>query len=377
MRRRNFLKVLSGASLATLFRIPGRAMAQGQIQDPAEIDPYFLGSGKLDQNEREQIESYMEYLAQRSVGEKAFVPRGGRPERAPTYRVLYWTGEIGDPNGHFVGPLSIQPMLPRGSTYRMNAQILNLHTHGGDWGGDHDEGTLSVEMRARIRGESLTWLYAQQFQLYGGGSSDIGLEYVAQREGVPVPVSTDEGSVDIRIQLIRHRKKRGSILRNIFRLTARLLPFGNSDIVQSQVERAATSIRVPQMLNEGTAFSQSLFGVTAEEAPLWRSGFTSFGIAEGRSRIALREGIWVVIDETREPDLTGVSLIDAGGRVKLLRDGDELGANYLVLGIECEEGPLPELYGGGGYDGTEPDPNYYDGTEFRERQEKGQDESDN
>jgi len=375
MRRRNFLKVLSGASMAALFRLPGRARAQDQVQGVTEIDPYFLGSGELADDEKQRIESYMDFLARRSAGEDVLAPRGGRPDRAPTYRVLYWTGEIGDPEGRFVGPLSIRPTLPPRSTYRLNAQILHLHTYSGDWGGDHDEGTLSVEMRARIRGESLTWLYAQQFYLYGSGASDIGLEYVAQRSGVPTPVSTDEGSVDIRIQLIRHRKKQGSILGRMFKLTARLLPFGDSEIVTSQLEKAATSIRVPQMLNEGTAFSQSLFGVTAEEAPLWRSGFTSFGIAEGRGRIVIRDGIWVVIDELREPDLTGVSVVDAGGRVKLLRDGQEIDANYLVLGVECEEGALPELYGGGGNGDMDNESNY-DGTEFRERRDKQKNKSD-
>ena len=94
------------------------------------------------------------------------------------------------------------------------------------------------------------------------------------------------------------------------------------------------SIRVPQMLREGVALSQALFAGEATEAPIWRSGFTSYSVSPGGSRLSMGPGLWVVLDTGREVDLTGVKLHDAGGQIVLVRDGQPLDVNYLVLAVE-------------------------------------------
>jgi len=94
------------------------------------------------------------------------------------------------------------------------------------------------------------------------------------------------------------------------------------------------AIRVPQMLREGVAFSQAFFGGMSDEAPIWRSAFNSYGIAQGGSRLGLSPGLWVAMDERRQLDLRGVRLQDVGGRVGLVENGRPLDMNYLVLAFE-------------------------------------------
>jgi hypothetical protein len=357
MKRRNFISTALG-SLAALAFTPIRAISRkdipersssdvGSSQTAQDVDPYFLDSGNLDPEEQEQVETYFDYIDRKSTGKPAVMPRGGRPKRAPNYRFLRWQGELNDPYGKFVGPLSSSAQLPGGLTYRLNAQILGFHAASDDWPGKYNTGTLSIEFRTRIRGESLTWLYAEQFELYEGGYSSLGLEYIGQRDGVPMPICCDESNIDLRIQLMRNQKKEGEgILGKVFKLTTAIIGVGSgeSSPAAGQIANLVPPVRVPQMLQEGIAFSQALFGSTAEEAPLWRSGFTSLGIAEGGSRLAIEPGLWVVMDEARQVDLRNASLEDVGGQIALTVGGRELDVNYLVLAMEIEEGPLPDIY---------------------------------
>jgi hypothetical protein len=357
MKRRNFIRAAAGTLAAVAFT-PIRAIARREATERSssdaassqaveDVDPYFLDSGNLDANEQEQVETYFDYIDKKSTGKPAVMPRGGRPKRAPTYRFLRWQGELNDPSGKFVGPLSSAVQLPGESTYRLNAQILGFHAASDDWPGKYNTGTLSIEFRTRIRGESLTWLYAEQFELYKGGYSSLGLEYIGQRDGVPMPICCDESNIDLRIQLMRNRTEDGgSFLGKVFKLTTNImgLSSGDSNTAAGQIANLVPPVRVPQMVQEGIAFSQALFGSTAEEAPLWRSGFTSLGIAEGGSRLALESGLWVVLDEARQIELRNARLEDVGGQIALTNDSRELDVNYLVLAVEIEEGPLPDIY---------------------------------
>ena len=112
MRRRNFLQALTGA-LATLSLTPFRgseSLAQPETtpDNAGDIDPYFLESGSLTSEQQTDVEEYMEYVEKRDAGDDVMIPRGGRPERAPTYRIVHWDGELGDPDGRFVSPFSIR-----------------------------------------------------------------------------------------------------------------------------------------------------------------------------------------------------------------------------------------------------------------------------
>lgn len=350
MKRRNFLKTATAMAMLA----PLRSWAQS-AKDQLEsvgirgggnvegVDPYFLSSGEVPPAEQDQISEYMGYLENASEGKDAIIPRGGRPKHAPTYRFLRWKGEIGDPFGRFVGPLSTKPVSLRGNTYQLNAQILGFHTASEDWPGKYNVGTLSVEIRARIRGESMTWLYAQQFELFEGGTSSLGMEYIAQRDGVPAPVATDEENIDLRIQLMRNQQEKGGVLGTVFKV-ASVLTGGTLGGVAGVAASLAPPVRIPQMVQEGVAFSQAVFGGTSDEQPLWRSGFTSYAITQGGGRFGLLPGLWLAMDESRQVDLRGSYLEDLGGRVALLKDGEELDVNYLILALEIEEGPLPDLY---------------------------------
>lgn len=345
MKRRHFLQCASMLGLASL--VPGRRgqAAPSRDADLADVDPYFLESGDLTETERQSIDAYLGYLEDASDGRDAIIPRGGRPKRAPTYRFLRYTGELGDPYGRFVGPLRTRPELPEDSTYRMNAQILGFHGATDDWGDDYEIGALSVEARAGIRGELMTWLYAERFEIYEDGATSLGLEYVAQRDGRPEPIATDSPNIDLRIQLLKCERQKSGFLGKVFRVASSLVTgaFGGGAVGQA-AEAVAPTIRVPQMVQEGVAFSQAVFGGMTEEAPIWRSGFTSFGLARGGSRLGLSPGLWVALDETRQLDLRGCYLDDLGGRVGLMREGAELDVNYLVLSVEVREGPLPDIY---------------------------------
>ena len=91
-------------------------MVSGGPQRPAEtpaeegqIPSYFLENGEISSREQYEIEQYIGLQQQLAEGRQ--VRMRGRPRRAPTYRFLHWTGELGDSEARFVGPLSLKPAL--------------------------------------------------------------------------------------------------------------------------------------------------------------------------------------------------------------------------------------------------------------------------
>jgi len=356
MKRRRFLSAFAAAGAGAAFRpllgATGQgpaAAASGAGADAAgDVVPYFLGSLDLSDVQRRDIEEYVRYQELVLDGKEAIMPRGGRPPLAPSYRFLKWEGRMGDTNGRFVGPLSVRPVFSRGTAFAVNAQSWGFRTSSTDFPGKAPKGTLSIEFRARMGGEPLTWLYAEQFQTYANGATSLGQEYVAQRDGAPRPVITDEPNIDIRIQLMRHRE-RVALLNKILKICSTIVQVSTGNIAAlsqsggggDPYAQARPVIRVPQLFKEGVAFSQALFGGMAEEAPLWRSGFTSYGIAQGGSRLVVSPGLWIAVDETREPNLRGVTVADLGGRVGLTRDGAPLDINYLALQLEIKPAEAP------------------------------------
>ncbi len=67
----------------------------------------------------------------------------------------------------------------------------------------------------------------------------------------------------------------------------------------------------------------------------------------GGSRLSLRPGFWVAIDDSQDIDYGAIQLHDDGGRVGLRLNGKRLDANYLVLALEIngsmgERGAMPK-----------------------------------
>lgn len=341
MKRRRFLSLFAGTGIAG----PLGAWAQSRGGEPElvdDIDPYFLETGDLSPDEQGEIADFVNYQQRLVAGQDAIMPRGGRPKRAPTFRFLHWDGELGSPNGKFVGPLSITPQLAPSPAYQINAQVLEFRCASDDWGRRTDHGTLTIEFRARLGREPVTWLFAQEFDVYQGNST-IGREYVGQRAGTVDPVITDEPNLDMRIQLMRQPRKRG-LLSKIINIWALIIGvasgFGAAAGATAQVMPA---LRLTRLLPESVAFSQALFGGTTKQTPLWRSGFTTYAVAEGGSRLRITPGYWVVIDESREVNLVDVRLEDIGGHIRLTRNGSQLDANYLVMALEIDTADLPRF----------------------------------
>ena len=348
MKRRRFFgfATLAGLGLAAkpaAARSPAAASSSGTAGDA--IDPYYLDRGDLSPNEQEQMRAFLAYQEQRMAGQDAILPRGGRPKRAPSYRLLSWQGELGDASGSLVGPLTVSPGLSGPPPYAFNAQILGFHVATADFG-ETGQGALSIEFRTRYRGEPLTWMYLQQFEARKGGGNTVGLEYVAQREGEAIPVISEGPSMDMRIQLIRYRTSPG-VLRKILKVGAFLtgLPVGggggggSSDAASFAASQPV--VRVPQMVHEGVAMAQATIGGMSDEAPIWRGGFSTFALATGGSRLGLRPGLWLAVDDSEEVDYASLRLGDVGGRVGVLRDGAPVDLNYLVLGLEMEGSAEP------------------------------------
>ena len=343
MNRRRFLSlattaglVNSGSSASGAANPPSRTVEQDEDDDA--IDPYFLESGDVTPREQQDIERYIDLQQQLSEGVP--VRMRGKPKRAPTYRFLYWQGELGDPDAKFVGPLSLRPALEESEYgFQVNAQLMNFHPSSEDWSGKKEQGLMTIELRAQVEGEPMTWLYAQQLEIFEGGISTLGSEYIAQREGVPVPLITDQPNIDLRIQLIRNRKK-GKVLKNIFRVAsfAAGVTTGGAGPIAGMAASSLTdlfpSVQVPQLVREGVALSQAVFGDSAQGQPIWRSGFTSYGIASGGSRLRLQPGFWVAMDGSREVDLRTVRLDVDGDRPGLFRGENPLDINYMVLSVE-------------------------------------------
>ncbi len=347
MKRRDLLRSLaaSGAAGAALGSTAARAQPDDEELLLGDIDPYFLDSGELSASEQAaliEVEQLQEQLMQ---GRPVVIPRGLRPARAPTYRLVHWAGDLGDSRGRFVSPLSVVPELgplQDYRSYRFNGQILGFHGAKSDWG-QTDQGTLTVELRAPLAGQPMTWLFAQQFDIDDEGFSNIGYQYVAQRGEAIEPVITDEPNLGLRIQMLRSQRRAGVLFRKILRtalaVTGVPLQLENQD-VQTALQ-ALPPMRVPAMFQEGAALAQAIVGSMAQEPPLWRGGFSSYGIARGGSKVNLQPGFWAAIDVGREVDLREVMLEEVGPQVGLTRGGEPLDANYVVFGFEIDEGPAP------------------------------------
>jgi hypothetical protein len=189
----------------------------------------------------------------------------------------------------------------------------------------------------------MTWLFVQQFDADSRGFTNIGYEYVAQRDGSPNAAFTDDQNIGLRIQLMRAPSRSGQIFRKL--LSAALVLSGVPlQLEDRNLQRALASLpplRVPALLQEGAALSQAVIGGTAEESPIWRGGFSSYGLSTDGSLLSLAPGLWMAIDAEREIDLRGVVLDDVGGTIAPLRDNEMLDCNYLVVGLDIREGSWP------------------------------------
>lgn len=353
MKRRMFFTTAAAATAGLVAWRPSWAEKAAPAPAPTsdDVDPYFLDPGVPTAEESSAMVAFAEYEEKKSQGQPALMPRGGKPKRAPNFRFLHWNGELGSPEGRLVGPLTLSPTVQAPPPYQVNAQIMGFNASTSDWSGSSGKGTLTIEFRARSMGEPLTWLFAQQFEVMKNAGTTVGMEYVAQRKGKPDPVVCDDPNVDMRIQLMRY-KSSPQLFRKILKIGATLLklPFGGNPLnsmgspsgmssmggMNSMygMNQAPAVMRVPRLAEEGVAFAQATVGGTADDTPIWRGGFTSFGVAVGGSRIALRPGYWVAIDDVEGVDYNKLRLDDLGGRVGIVGPDGAVTLNYLVLAVE-------------------------------------------
>jgi len=342
MKRRKFIK--SGAAIGMGLGSVGLASALTELMtnpeassllDAQDIDHYFLDPGTVNSKEQQVIMEFARFHEDLAVGKRSIQPRGDKPKGAPTYRLLHWDGDIGDSNGKFIGPLSVKPFIDRAPAYQLNAQLLAFNPSTDDWRGGSDQGALTIEMRVPGSGDPLTWLFAEQFGVTTGGNTTLGFGYIAQKQGVSTPVFSTSPNVEIRMQLMQH--KNPGLLQKIFKITSMIIGTGAGlfgRVAAPGLLSTIPSLRIPQLVPEGVAFTQALLGSTNPEGPIWRSGFNSYGISGDGGRMRLRPGLWVVMDEQRQPDLRGVKLDDHGGKAALLLDGAPLrNLNYLILDV--------------------------------------------
>ncbi|MBN1570585.1 MAG: hypothetical protein JXA73_22265 [Acidobacteria bacterium] len=344
MKRRDFLKSTSTmAGLALPFSGMMAALEDQEIADKfnlQEIDPYFLDSGNLSAREQTEIEDLIKFQEQVAAGKKVTF-RGTKPKRAPSFRLLHWQGELG--SGKFVGPLSLKPTVPRSLAYNLNAQILAFHPSSREWQGKNSQGALTIEFRARIQGEPMTWLYAEQFGVSERGASTLGHGYICQKRGMPDPVVTESPNIDVRMQLMQHRNP--GLLGKILKIAAMVM--GGSVGADGQATSPSLlatifpAIRIPRLVQEGVAMSQSLIGGTGAESPIWQSGYTSYGLSEEGSRLSMNPGLWVAMDESAQQDLSHVQLVDYNGQATLVQNDKPLeDMNYLVMDVGVGEGQM-------------------------------------
>jgi hypothetical protein len=342
MKRRNFIKSSTALGIGMASTGLARALSEvmkdpevNSLMDAQGIDPYFLDPGTVTPKAQQMIMEFSRFHEDVAVGKRGIQPRGERPKGAPTYRFLHWDGDIGDSKGKFVGPLSLKPFIDQAPAYQMNAQLLAFNPGTEDWQGSSNQGALTIEMRVPGSADPLTWLFAEQFGVSAGGNTTLGLGYVAQKQGVSTPIYTTSPNVEIRMQLMQH--KNPGLLQKIFKITSMVIGTGMGMLGQAAVPgllSAIPSLRIPQLVPEGVAFTQALLGSTNPESPIWRSGFNSYGLALNGGRMRLRPGLWVVMDEQRQPDLRGIKLDDYGGKAALLLDGAPIESlNYLVLDV--------------------------------------------
>ena len=306
-----------------------------------EIDPYFFDSGEMTPAESEQVAHHIAYRDQDVDGVPVMRPRGKKPERAPTYRFLHWRGDLGDAAAGFIGPLTLKPAIETPPPYRFNAQILGFNTADGDFKKKGD-GTLSVEFRARHQEDVMTWLHLQSFAVEGG-ANNIGREYVAHRDGSAEDVISEDANVDMRIQLIRHKKPPGT-LRKLLGVASSIIgagipagpPAGPPGMPGMPAMGPPAMMRIPRMAREAVALAQATLGGSAEEKPIWRSGFTTYGMAKGGSRLTLNPGLWVAMDSIEGVNAKDLRLTEGEGSIVLTHNGEPAQFSYLVLDVEIE-----------------------------------------
>ncbi|MEO1574029.1 MAG: hypothetical protein AAFU65_03625 [Pseudomonadota bacterium] len=345
MKRRTFFGgllggLLGGSSAAFLGQAGAAEHAHdsGSDPDPSDVHPYFLQSGDAPPAARADIEELVAWQSRSLAGASGPRPRSTHL-LTPTYRLLKWRGDIGAP-GDFEGPVSLSPKLPVAPGYQLNAQILGMHV-GSGWSGRRSRGTLSIEFRTRLDREPMTWLFAQQFDVADNRRTTVGLAFVGQRDGQSDPIVADSPLVDLRIQLIRHRGRVG-VLRKVLQLAAYVvgLPVAGLTGASATLAAALPIVRAPRLLREAVAFSQAMFGGLSKEAPIWRSGFTSFAIAPGAGRLTLTPGLWIAIDDTDGLNLDGVQVSELGSGLALTKDGTPIDANHLILDLTLDVAQL-------------------------------------
>jgi hypothetical protein len=345
-----------GTSGAAVRSAPLGAQANDATTEvSAAVDPYFLDSGALSAAEEADLIEVERLQEQMMVGRSVTIPRGLRPARAPTFRLVHWSGEVGSDQGQFVSPLRVAPELAPlrdFRAYHFNAQIVGFHGASDDWRRTR-QGTLTVEIRAPFGGEEMTWFFAQPFDIDATGFTNVGYQYIAQRGGNLDPVVTDKPNVGVRIQLIREPQRTTLLFRKIIRTTLAVtgvpLQLENEDF-QTALQ-SMPPMRIPALMQEGAALAQAVVGSMANEIPIWRGGFSTYGIAQGGSQLGLQPGYWLALDASREVDLRGVRLDERDGIVSPTRDGIPLDVNFLVLSMTIAEGESPtffDLCSGGG-----------------------------
>lgn len=349
MKRRHLLGALGGiVAGASLPERKAIAQAVETLGEEIDIDPYFLDAGDMTDDDVSELAQLESFRQRQMEGQAAVMPRGLGSRRAPTYRFVYWNGELGSPSGRFMSALAVDAGTPRSDAYQVNGQILGFRCSRDDWGRRSDRGTLSVELRSRVGTEPMTWLFVQQFDSDGEGFTNIGYEYIAQRDGSPEPAFTSEQNIAMRIQLMRAPSRTGAVLRKVLG-TALVLSGSPIQLGNSNLQQALSNLpplRVPALLQEGAALTQAVIGGTAEEMPIWRGGFSSFGLSSAGSQLSLVPGFWMAIDADREVDLRGVVLDDIGGTIAPMRDNELLDANYLIMGLDVQQGTTPSYLGG-------------------------------
>jgi hypothetical protein len=303
-----------------------------------DIDSYYLDAGDMSPAEAEQVASHIAFQDQDVDGRMVMRPRGRKPDRAPTYRFLHWRGDLDDDADGFIGPLTLKPTIDTPPPYRFNAQILGFNTADGDFKKKGD-GTLSVEFRARHKQDIMTWLHLQSFAVENG-ANNIGREYVAQRDGSSEDVISEDANVDMRIQLIRHQRPPGT-LRKLLGVASSIMgaaiPAGPPVGMPGRPPMGPPAMmRIPRMAREAVALAQATLGGAAEERPIWRSGFTTYGLASGGSRLTLNPGLWVAMDSIDGVNAKDLRLTEGEGSIVLTHNGQPAEFSYLVLDVEIE-----------------------------------------
>ncbi|MEM7077144.1 MAG: hypothetical protein AAF513_00825 [Pseudomonadota bacterium] len=336
-RRGFFYRSLLG--LATLTGSTRLATAEAaapkeptSIESDAAVEAYFLDPGEMDIDEAPDLEAYIASRGEElTSGQKTRSSGSARPSpKAPNFSLFKWEPE----NGEFLTPLSVKRTLSAAQGYAVNGQILGFRLASNRWRGRRNKGTLTIELRGRANQEPRTWLFTQMFEAIAG-NPNLGAEFLMSRDGVASDMITDEGGLDLRVQLLR--EKSGIIrLQSILAFLADALAGGKSGAVTALIP----AVRIPAMLKEGVALSRALLAKTGKQELIWRSAYNPYRIASAgsSSRLNLAPGLWVIVDEslTEKTTLNGCELTDIGGRYALTCGGTVVDANCLIFSLEIK-----------------------------------------